>query len=125
MGDFGRAQRQRQVLAAVVTKLSSASSVLKVNDIAKVVGKYVKTDIPISDGLALYKKFSGFDASSIQTITLEGEDERINGVYYFAPSKKSVDKVHDKLMQNLGLMPAEESSSSKEDTQESDTTENQ
>lgn len=111
MGDFGRAQRQRQVLAAVISKLNSPSSVLKINDIAKVVGKYVKTDIPVSDGLALYKEFSGFDTSAIQTIALEGQDERIGGIYYFAPSEESVKKAHDTLMQNLELMPSEETPS--------------
>lgn len=75
-GDYGRAARQRQLLAAVAQKLNSASTVFKIKDLTAVVGKYIKTDIPISDGLALYNKLSGFDPSTIQTLKLEGEDKK-------------------------------------------------
>lgn len=75
-GDYGRAARQRQLLAAVAQKLNSASTVFKIKDLTAVVGKYIKTDIPISDGLALYNKLSGFDPSTIQTFKLEGEDKK-------------------------------------------------
>jgi LCP family protein required for cell wall assembly len=116
MGDFGRAKRQRQLLTAVVSELSSASSVLKINDIAKVIGKYAKTDIPLSDGLALYKKFTDFDTSSIQNLNLEGKDEYIDGIYYFVPNEKDVVELHEKLRQNLGLIQPKESTSSKKAT---------
>ncbi|MFD3446550.1 LCP family protein [Microbacteriaceae bacterium 4G12] len=96
-GDHGRAQRQRQVLLAVAKKLNSPTSIFKINDVAKVIGKYVKTDIPISDGLALYKKFSGFDMSSIQTLNLEGEDKKIQGIYYFIPKESSLAQIRNTL----------------------------
>lgn len=113
-GDFGRAERQRQVLEAVVQELNSPSTVFKINDIAKVVGKYVKTDIPVSDGMALYKEFSGFDASTIQTVKLEGKDAKIDGIYYFVPDESSVQAIHHTFMQNLEL----EEPDSASDTQE-------
>ena len=83
-GDYGRAARQRQLLAAVAQKLNSTSTVFKIKDLTAVVGKYIKTDIPISDGLALYKKLSGFDPSTMQTFKLEGEDK--NRWYLLLPS---------------------------------------
>ncbi|PEI97757.1 LCP family protein [Bacillus pseudomycoides] len=101
-GDYGRAARQRQVLAAVVHKLNSASTVFKIKDLAEVVGKYVKTDIPVSDGLALYNKLSGFDPSNIQTIKLEGEDKKLNDIYYFIPNEMSVQNVRNEISKNLG-----------------------
>ncbi|PGC31760.1 LytR family transcriptional regulator [Bacillus pseudomycoides] len=101
-GDYGRAARQRQVLAAVVHKLNSASTVFKIKDLAEVVGKYVKTDIPVSDGLALYNKLSGFDPSNIQTIKLEGEDKKLNDIYYFIPNEISVQNVRNEILKNLG-----------------------
>ncbi|GAA3319533.1 hypothetical protein GCM10020331_026800 [Ectobacillus funiculus] len=45
MGDFGRAQRQRQVLGALVEKLNSPSVVTKLDDIAEIIGKHVKKPI--------------------------------------------------------------------------------
>lgn len=56
---------------------------------ALVLGKYAPSDKPLSDGLALYKKFSVFfDMSSIQNLTLEGKDEYIDGIYYYVPDEK-------------------------------------
>ncbi|MDM5157274.1 LCP family protein [Bacillus sp. DX1.1] len=101
-GDYGRAARQRQALAAVAHKLNSASTVFKIKDLTTVVGKYVKTDIPVSDGLALYNKLSGFDPSSIQTVKLEGEDKKLNDVYYFIPDEMSLQAARQTFMQNLG-----------------------
>ncbi|WP_459501843.1 LCP family protein [Bacillus sp. C1] len=100
-GDYGRAARQRQVLAAVAHKLNSASTVFKIKDLTEVVGKYIKTDIPVSDGLSLYSKFAGFDPSTIQTIKLEGADKKINDIYYFIPDEKSVQNVRNILSKNL------------------------
>ena len=101
-GDYGRAARQRQVLAAVVHKLNSTSTVFKIKDLTTVIGKYVKTDIPISDGLALYNKFSGFDPANIETLKLEGEDKKIDGIYYFLPNEMSVQTVHNTILKNIG-----------------------
>lgn len=103
MGDFGRAQRQRQVLGALVEKMNSPSIVTKLDDIAKIIGKRVKTDIPVSDGLALYQKFSGFKASSIETLRLEGDDDYIEGIYYYIPRKGSQQEIHDRLWEILEL----------------------
>lgn len=101
-GDYGRAARQRQLLAAVAQKLNSASTVFKIKDLTTVVGKYIKTDIPISDGLALYNKLSGFDPSTMQTLKLEGEDRKIGGIYYFLPDPISVETVRNEIEKELG-----------------------
>lgn len=100
-GDHGRAERQRQVLAAVAEKLNSTSTVFKVKDLADVIGNYVKTDIPVSDGIALYQKFADFDPANIETVTLEGEDQKINNIYYFIPDETSLQAARQTLLQNL------------------------
>ncbi|PFJ17367.1 LytR family transcriptional regulator [Bacillus cereus] len=101
-GDYGRAARQRQLLAAVAQKLNSASTVFKMKDLTTAVGKYIKTDIPISEGLALYNKLSGFDPSTIQTLKLEGEDRKIGGIYYFLPDPISVETVRNEIKKEIG-----------------------
>ncbi|MBO1580216.1 LCP family protein [Bacillus sp. XF8] len=115
-GDYGRATRQRQVLAAVAHKLNSTSTVFKIKDLAEVVGKYVKTDIPVSDGLALYNKLSGFDPSNIQTLKLEGEDKKLNGIYYFIPDEVNVQTVRNEILKNLGQETTNTDSTTNTDT---------
>ncbi|WP_090998109.1 LCP family protein [Bacillus sp. 491mf] len=117
-GDFGRAARQRQVLAAVVHELNSPTTVFKINDLAKAIGKYIKTDIPVSDGLALYKKFSGFDASSIQTLKLEGEDKKIDGIYYFVPNEINIQEVRHTFNQNLEIPDSSSGTQEQPETKE-------
>lgn len=122
-GDFGRAARQRQVLEAVLKELNSPSTVFKINDIAKAIGTYIKTDIPVSDGLALYKEFSGFDTSSIQTVKMEGKDAKIDGIYYFVPDEANVQQIRHTFMQNLQLEDSAPASDTQQQskTQEPDT----
>ncbi|PER23660.1 LCP family protein [Bacillus cereus] len=117
-GDYGRATRQRQLLAAVAQKLNSASTVFKIKDLTDVVGKYIKTDIPVSDGLALYNKLSGFDPSTIQTLKLEGEDKKIGGIYYFLPDPISVETTRKEIEKELGEKetPSTDSTSSNSDS---------
>ncbi len=39
----------------------------------------------------------------IETINLDGSDEKINGVYYFKLDNDSVEKVSEKLRKHLGI----------------------
>jgi LCP family protein required for cell wall assembly len=103
MGDYGRTQRQRQVLSAIIDKLNNTSSLLKLKDVAKIVGENVQTNIKLTEGLALAGKFSDFSSSNMETVTLEGEDARINGLYYFVPKEKSVEQVKKTFSSHLGL----------------------
>ncbi|RAN87331.1 LytR family transcriptional regulator [Bacillus sp. SRB_28] len=101
-GDHGRTDRQRQVLAAVAHKLNSASMFFKIKDLAEVIGKNVKTDTPVSDGLALYKELYGLDPSNMQTVKLEGEDKKLNDIYYFIPDEISLQNARNTFLANLG-----------------------
>ncbi|PQZ56758.1 MULTISPECIES: LCP family protein [Bacillus] len=123
-GDYGRAARQRQVLAAVAQKLNSASTVFKIKDLTAVVGKYIKTDIPISDGLALYNKISGFDPSTIQTLKIEGEDRKIGGIYYFLPDPISVETVRNEIEKEIGEKARVSTETTKSENTNSDSNSN-
>ncbi|PFA64060.1 LytR family transcriptional regulator [Bacillus cereus] len=101
-GDHGRADRQRQVITAVAHKLNSTSTVFKIKDLSEIMAKHIKTSIPVSAGISLYKNFSGFNPSDIQTIHLEGEDKKINNIYYFIPDEKELQNIRTTLLKNLG-----------------------
>ncbi len=122
-GDYGRADRQRQLLAAVAQKLNSASTVFKIKDLTTVVGKYIKTDIPISDGLALYNKLAGFDPSTIQTLKLEGEDKKIDGIYYFLPDPISVETVRNEIEKEIGAKASTDPTTKTESNHDSNSNE--
>lgn len=103
-GDFGRNDRQKQIIKAVIDSLSKPTNILKIDDIVEHVGSNVKTNLRIKDGLAFQRKYRDFDSSSINTLTLKGEDSYINGVYYFVPEVESLNEVQTELKQHLSLI---------------------
>lgn len=75
-GDYGRAARQRQLLAAVAQKLNSTSTVFKIKDLTAVVGKYIKPTFLFQTDLLFTINFLDLIISTMQTLKLEGEDKR-------------------------------------------------
>ncbi len=54
-GDFGRNDRQKQILNALIDRMSSASNIAKIDKIAEKASENVETNIRITEGLALQR----------------------------------------------------------------------
>jgi len=102
-GDFGRNERQKQVLKAAVEKALTMSTLFKVDEISKHLGDNIQTNLRPLDILALRKKYSSLDSENIENLSFQGQDHYENGVYYFIPYESSVDSVKIKLRVHLGL----------------------
>ncbi|PMC36610.1 LytR family transcriptional regulator [Bacillus sp. UMB0899] len=102
-GDIGRNERQQQVVKAVIDKIASADTLLKVDKLTNEVGNNVETNMKVSELLGFYQKYSGFSTSNIETITLDGVGEKINGISYWLPEEESVIEVQDELKGHLGI----------------------
>ncbi|MEG9296022.1 LCP family protein [Mangrovibacillus sp. Mu-81] len=100
-GDFGRNERQRQIVTGLLDKVLSPNTFLKVDDIANVVGDNIQTNMKVKEGLGLLQKFSGFSTSSIQQIEFTGEDQYYDNVYYFKPSEESLNEITSELQSHL------------------------
>lgn len=101
MGDFGRNERQKEVVKAVIQKVVSPTTLLKVDELAKEIGNNIETNFRISDGIKLVSLYSGFNTSAIETFKIEGYDDTINNIYYFIPDETSVQSVHEQLYRHL------------------------
>jgi polyisoprenyl-teichoic acid--peptidoglycan teichoic acid transferase len=108
-GDFGRNERQQQIVRAVIDKILSPSIIFKIDDIAEEIGRNIETNMSIGEALAFRKKYSDFNSSHIQTLKIEGQDEYVNGVYYFIPDDDDMRKVRKQLREHLNL-PSDASS---------------
>jgi LCP family protein required for cell wall assembly len=102
-GDFGRNERQREVLKALIDEALKPSSLLKIDKITKEIGNNVETNFKIDYLLALREKYADFKTSNIETLTFEGQDDYTNGTYYFLPDEDSIDKIKSILKIHLGL----------------------
>ncbi|NLP52711.1 LCP family protein [Bacillus sp. RO1] len=102
-GDFGRNDRQKQIIEAAISELISPENIFKVDKIAKEVGSNVQTNIRVSEGIALSKLYAGFNSSRMENVTLEGTDDTSTGAYYFIPYEESILEVRSILKQHLEI----------------------
>ncbi|WP_339147873.1 MULTISPECIES: LCP family protein [unclassified Sutcliffiella] len=102
-GDFGRNDRQKQIIQAAMSEILSPSNLLKVDNIAKEMGTNVQTNIRVSEGIGLSKLYSGFNSSKMENLILEGADDNSSGIYYFIPYEESIIEVRSALKKHLEI----------------------
>ncbi|MBM4760883.1 LytR family transcriptional regulator [Bacillus sp. B15-48] len=103
-GDFGRNERQRQIVSGVIEKVSSPATFLKIDEIVQVISENIETNMRMREALAFIKKYPKFSSSSIEQIEIKGSDEYINGIYYFRPDEESIFSLKTTLMEHLELI---------------------
>lgn len=102
-GDFGRNDRQKQVLKASIEQALTMSTLFKVDKIAEHLGDNIETNLKPSEILALQRKYASIDTSHIDNLTIEGSDLYEKRVYYFIPNEESVDAVKVRLKVHLDI----------------------
>lgn len=115
-GDFGRNDRQRQVIKAAISQAVSAKTIFKVDELSHIFGKNVETNLKPSDMYALERAYANISSSNIESIRLDdkGRGETINGVWYFVPDQAGVAEVTAKIRQELGLSQITDSTTGNE-----------
>ncbi|WP_110928366.1 LCP family glycopolymer transferase [Bacillus massiliglaciei] len=101
-GDYGRQMRQRQVIQAIMKKGASLSSLTNYQDIFKALGKNVETNLSFDEMLSIqnhYKPALGH----IEQTTIEGEGQRIDGLWYLIVSEEEKQKIQAGLKEQLEL----------------------
>jgi len=102
-GDFGREDRQQQVMMEILHKLKSPETILKIDDYASVFSQSVKTNMSMTEGLSLFNNMKDVTPQSIETLKINGKDDYINGVYYYVPDEMSVNDISSKMRVQLDL----------------------
>ncbi|MFI8687619.1 LCP family protein [Rossellomorea sp. NPDC077527] len=99
-GDFGRNERQRQIITAIIDKASNVSSVTKFDDILDVLGSNVKTDMTFEDMMNIQKNYRSA-RNKIEQYEIKGQGGMIGGTYYLTVPEEEQDKVKEMLKKNL------------------------
>ncbi|WP_210367186.1 LCP family protein [Bacillus sp. REN3] len=102
-GDFGRNERQRQIVTGVIDQLSSPKTLLKIDDIASEIGNNIETNMRVKEALAFRKKYPDFNSSAIEQLELKGYDNYINSVYYFSVDPENLNELTTELKSHLEL----------------------
>ncbi|MCS0654753.1 LCP family protein [Cytobacillus firmus] len=101
MGDFGRNERQKDIIKAIIEKAISPSTVFKIDDLTKEIGKNVETNLRTTEGVKIFQLYSDFNISDIETLKIEGENSTIDSIYYFIPNEDSIQSIQDTLLTHL------------------------
>ncbi|WP_051263395.1 LCP family protein [Tuberibacillus calidus] len=104
-GDFGRNDRQRQVIKAAINKAVSAHTLFKVDEIANIIGESVETNLKPKELYSLEWVYSSIKPENIASIRLDdkGKGEYIGSIWYFLLDDAGVQEVTQQLKQELEL----------------------
>jgi polyisoprenyl-teichoic acid--peptidoglycan teichoic acid transferase len=101
-GDFGRQQRQRQIIQAVINEGASLSSLTNYGDIFTALGTNVKTNLTFNEMVTIQSKYK--EASkSIEQIQVNAQGTMIKGVSYQLISDQEKARLHQILSDQLEL----------------------
>jgi anionic cell wall polymer biosynthesis LytR-Cps2A-Psr (LCP) family protein len=104
-GDFGRQDRQKQIIEAIIEKGASFSSLTNYSDVLAAIGKNIKTNLTfdeMKENQANYK-----DARQhIEQLHITGQGTKIHGIYYLLVPEKERLAISNKLKEHLELKTA-------------------
>jgi LCP family protein required for cell wall assembly len=107
-GDFGRQDRQQEVIMEVLDKLMSFNTITNLSEVLNAIQPYLETNATTRQMLAIAGNYASV-AGDIEQVTLEGEARNEYfphygfEVYVWEPYEDSLDDVQDELREHLEL----------------------
>ncbi|MEB1808302.1 MAG: LCP family protein [Bacillaceae bacterium] len=101
-GDFGRNDRQRQVINGVIQEGAQISSITRLDDMLRAIGSNVKTDLDF-DGMNKIQSKYREARHSVEELQISGAGQRINGIYYYIVPPAEINRVSNELKEHLEL----------------------
>ncbi|WP_156288271.1 LCP family glycopolymer transferase [Oceanobacillus salinisoli] len=99
-GDFGRNERQREVIAAAIDEAASFTSITKFGEILDILGNNVQTDLDIKKIQTLFSDYLS-SRHDIQTLELQGNGQMISGVYYYVVPDEEFSRVSSEISEHM------------------------
>ena len=119
-GDFGRQERQREVISKVIDKGTSLKSLTNYDEILNALEKNIKTNLTLKEILGIQNTYKPA-AETIEKIEIEGIGRLINNgkidIWYFVVEDETRQKLSDQLREHLGLPKANIQTNSNSNTQ--------
>ncbi|MCG7338828.1 LCP family protein [Staphylococcus sp. ACRSN] len=100
--DLKRGQRQMDLLKVLFAKAQKLDSFDKLDDVIQIVGKNSKHNFNSKEVKALATKYLQNDIE-IKSKQLKGEDDYLDGIYYYNPDLKSIMSTSNLLRKDLNL----------------------
>ena len=102
-GDFGRQDRQKQVIQSIIEEGTSFKTILKYQNIFDILGKNISTNLTFDQLKELQQNYRP-SFSNIQQIYFEkGQGSTVNGIWYYIMDKGELAQVSDTLKEHLEI----------------------
>lgn len=101
-GDFGRQERQRQVIQAVIKEGASISSLSKAPDLFQAIGSNVKTNLTFKEMVNIQKNYKGA-GKNIEQLTIQSDGKLIDNIYYGIVTIAEQRRIQDELKAQLEM----------------------
>lgn len=101
-GDFGRQERQREVVSAILKKGASFDSILNFQSVLKTMEANLQTNLEFNQMVSIFMNYSS-SLSTIDQIQMTGEGTKINGIYYLEIPEESIAEISSELKRELEI----------------------
>lgn len=101
-GDYGRQQRQRQVIEAVIKKVASFSSIMNYQGVLGTLENNMATNLSFPEMVDIFNHYRGA-AGNINQVQLTGTGHKMNGIYYDIIPDEELQRVSDILKEQLEI----------------------
>jgi LCP family protein required for cell wall assembly len=101
-GDFGREERQREVISKIIDKGKSFSTLTKYDDILVALENNIKTNLTLNDIISIQADYKTA-AETIDKLEIKGTGAMINNIWYFLVDDETRQSISDELREHLGL----------------------
>ena len=102
-GDFGRQDRQKQVVQAIMKKGASVNNILKYKDVFNSVSNNVRTNLTFDEIVDIQKNYRSATKKMDQLYFEKGQGQMINGVWYYVMNDTELAEVSGELREHLEL----------------------
>lgn len=102
-GDFGRQERQRQIIQGVINEGASINSLWNYGNIFKALGSNIKTNFTFDQMVDIQKEYRAAASSFEQTSIENGTGEKIDGVYYYIVPEEELSSIQSALRDHLDI----------------------
>lgn len=101
-GDYGRQERQRQVIQATLEKVASLSTISNYQDILGSLENNMQTNLEFNDMVKIFNNYRSA-AGNIEQVQLKAEGTTIDGIYYGIVPDEEMSRVSGLLKEQLEL----------------------
>ncbi len=101
-GDFGRQERQREIINEIIHEGAQLKSLTNYQGILTALEKNIKTNLTLDKMIDIQHSYKEA-AKDIKQIEIEGEDKKVDGLWYHLVTDEKRKEISKKLRQQLDL----------------------